>query len=325
MSKSIALYNLYVGEKRPSKEFAEVDFGDFIITIGQDYEEIVGQLPKGESKTTTFEVESDEDGGHMVEKNTFNKKKKGGWVITANLEVSNDKCFSILSEDRVMDGGVWDICCILTFITGRRVATEEHLEAFNPELYGDRACVFIETLWAAKLAWENRGALIDLNMASALHSYNGGLDNSFLNIKAYLFNCSLNVLIDRIPYGIPKLDKKIKDQLRAEIENAVRIFLSRNAGQHQLPSDTVDSYVASIGLAISNGPYSLTDKMFFLFKSMGIIEDGLDADAIKRIKSINKIRNGMVHSGEFRYDIHRDPEIVRRLTDVIVCIRDRLI
>ena len=65
-----------------------------------------------------------------------------------------------------MMGGLWDLCNLLTFLTGRRVVTTEYKSRYRADAYGDYAVVAdFETLKAASLAWQHRDYLVSRRFA----------------------------------------------------------------------------------------------------------------------------------------------------------------
>ena len=158
--RTIRLYNLYLGDKRPNGRFANVQVGPFTIRLVDEYEDQVRKIPHGESRTDHggFDLEA----GTRDFSTTYQKAGGAGWHVTAVATVDDSAAErSILCGPPADDHGVWDLCIILSFLTGRRVATDDLISRVSPAPGGTHACTPIFTLAAAGAAWPKRANVVE--------------------------------------------------------------------------------------------------------------------------------------------------------------------
>jgi len=113
----VPLYNLDLGKTHPGKRFGNVRVGPFVVKVVDDYETQVGKIPHTGSRTDSFDTETGKP------TTTFREASGSGWHVTAIAtpdEGTDER--SILCKPPADDGGAWDLCTILTFLTGRRAA-----------------------------------------------------------------------------------------------------------------------------------------------------------------------------------------------------------
>ena len=156
--KTLDLFNLYMGESRPGPSWSEREIGCLTVRLADDYDVKVSKLFQ-----PLREIIS-EAGLQIL------PERKGTWQATATMSWDGPEEKSILLNEPADDGGQWDLCHLLTFLTGRHVATAEYRERFSPHGYGDYAVAQIDTLRAAALAWQNRANLVP-KICTSLCSY----------------------------------------------------------------------------------------------------------------------------------------------------------
>lgn len=143
--RKIELFNLYVGDSRIPKS----NVGPFIIDFKPNYENLISCMYQPEQIIT-------EGFGLKYIKS----EQQGKWIPTADLWMSDDKEISVLRDPSINDGGVWDICQILSFITGRCVCTIDQIDTKNyKKITGEIVCNPIGTILSADEAWRNRNKI----------------------------------------------------------------------------------------------------------------------------------------------------------------------
>ena len=204
------LYNLYIGDTLPDKKWSSCDIGPFQVEMVSNYDEVVKKLYHPAKKIVI---------GLDNEKTSYIEESKGEWVITAiaNLSNSENTTKSILARYEIDDNGLWDLCTILTFLTGRPVVTSECLERYVLKSSCARACIDIETLIAAKLAWEHRSNLVSQELVYALLLYNEAITQGLIQILSYCYNTSLNILLDETNSKMHEVSSDIRQNLKKEI------------------------------------------------------------------------------------------------------------
>ena len=286
--RKIELYNLHIGSPRPSGNLSNGLIGPFTVKVVDDYEDQIEKLSKKPSKTTDLFT------GDV----TYKPGSPGGWTVTAVAEFDenseNEKSILLRKEDS--DNGLWDLCEILTFLTGRRVVTEESRDRYNPNMYGERACIDAETLKAASIAWNNRQTLKDKKIVYSLLYFNEILSQNSVQFMA-LCNTSLNIILDELVDEKDKVDKRTRKSLKADIDKV--IFES-----DLLTTEQKKAYSNLIGGKIGQGTSSLVGKLKDLLVQYEIVEEPSDVEepsntvVEKRIKYINAVRNRLTHAGK---------------------------
>ena len=280
------LYNLYIGDTLPDKKWSSCDIGPFQVEMVSNYDEVVKKLYHPAKKIVI---------GLDNEKTSYIEESKGEWVITAiaNLSNSENTTKSILARYEIDDNGLWDLCTILTFLTGRPVVTSECLERYVLKSSCARACIDIETLIAAKLAWEHRSNLVSQELVYALLLYNEAITQGLIQILSYCYNTSLNILLDETNSKMHEVSSDIRQNLKKEI---IKVIDSCNG----LDITQKSAYNGLLSAKIDQGIESLHDKLQRMLLEEGIISDeDCAGDVINRIKYVNIVRNKFTHTGRF--------------------------
>ena len=184
--KTVDLFNLYMGESRPDPSWSESSIGCLKVRLTDDYNAKVSRLPRPATKTIN------ETGLQR------SPPRKGTWQATATVSWKGSGEKSILLENEDDDVGLWDLCNLLTFLTGRSVVTQRYQEWYRPDIYGDSYAVIpIETLRAAELAWQNRERLVSENLHIALHLYNEAMNAHLLQSRAALYYTAMDIILSK--------------------------------------------------------------------------------------------------------------------------------
>ena len=203
-------------------------------------------------------------------------------------------------HEKCDDGGLWDLCNLLTFLTGRRVVTTEYKRRYRPDSYGDYAVVDFETLKAASLAWQHRSCLVSRNLHTALLLYNEAMEVSLLQPRAALYYTALdiilskpdNLILDDHKATYQKVSKSIRGKLKKEISNVLNCFEQTK----DLQPDQVKRYRHSLDNWIKDEP-TFTDKLFSLLQSLDIIDSPPTSKQKSQVQQVGRVRNRLVHTG----------------------------
>lgn len=277
--KTVDLFNLYIDGTRPDVPWSECKIGGLTVRLKDDYDSKVSLLPKPATKTIN------ETGLQR------SSAQKGTWQATATVSWKGAGEKSILLDKVADDGGLWDLCNLLTFMTGRSVVTEEYQERYRPDIYGDcYAVIPIETLPTAALAWQNRECLVSKNLHIALHLYNEAMNANLLQARAALYYTALDIILDQHKIDYKKVSKGIRKKLKREISD----LLTKTTG---LQPDQVERYRNLLYDGIDRGPTTL-DKLFSLLQSLEIIDSSPTHEQETRVRYINQVRNRLIHTGQ---------------------------
>ena len=316
---SIELYNLDVGD--PRRLLGEFPFriGPFVVRLAENYAIAVSQLRRPEQLQVSLAGPVNQLTRSVTR---IAESGVGGWHVTANATPDAcDPASSLLARSPVPDGGGRDLCEILTFLTGRRVATANMLQFFNPDSSSERACVPEETFPAADLAWRHRTRIATNGLSYAVMLENSAIDFWLMQVRAYLHNAVLNILVDKwpgedltvlpVPSG-PQVTRQVRNSLADCVGSAVRSF-------EELQEEAKDAYIPVLRARVQQGPSSLLDALMRLLRyNLGIIPVDADASVTRRVQFMNRVRNTMTHSGQMPELPGLEQAIADRYTAVIV-------
>lgn len=305
--KTLDLFNLYMGESRPGPPWSECEIGCLTVRLADDYDAKVSQLFQPRRQTVSVET-----GLQTL------PAREGTWQATATMSWDGAGEESILFNEPADDGGQWDLCQLLTFLTGRHVATAEYRERFSPHGCGDYAVADIDTLRAAALAWQNRKRLVDKNLHTALLLYNAAMNADLLQIRAALYCTALNIILDQHNMIYQKVNKRTRKKLKGEISDIL-------ANTTELQPDQAERYKHLLHNQIDRGP-SLLDKLFSLLQSLEIIDSPPTPDQETRVRYVDRVRNVLTHAGRTPKLIGQDKEQDKYYTaNIVVAIIPTLI
>ena len=290
--KTVDLFNLYMGKSRPGP-LAERKIGELAVRLTDDYDAKVAQLAKPASLVS--------DGTEVK----LLSSREGTWQATATVSYQDFQEKSVLLHEEGDDGGLWDLCNLLTFLTGRRVVTTEYKRRYRPDSYGDYAVVDFETLKAASLAWQHRNCLVSRNLHTALLLYNEAIEVNLLQSRAALYYTALdiilskpdNLILDDHKATYQKVSKNIRGKLKKEISNVLNCFEQTK----DLQPDQVKRYRHLLDNWIKDEP-TFTDKLFSLLQSLDIIDSSPTSKQKSQVQQVGRVRNRLVHTGRPRIE-----------------------
>lgn len=274
--KKIELFNLHIGCARPPSEWCVSTIGPFTVKLVDSYKCRVSRLYQRKSRV---------DG-------QVRQQQGGGWQVTATAEYDENSSTenSILLRRNGSDYGLWDLCTILTFLTGRRVVTAEYRDMYSPDMHWERACLDVETLRAASIAWCHRAKLADNGLVWALLYYNEALSHNSVPVLAALYTTSLDLLQNTSIEEGPEVDKQTRNKLRAKIKEVIHSCDFLSQGQK-------NAYKAIVGARISQGTNTSRVKLKNLLVNYRIVNEPIGDDVNTRIGYVNSVRNKLVHTG----------------------------
>ena len=288
--KTVDLFNLYVDEPRPDPPWSGHEIGGLTVRLTDDYDAKVAQLAKP-AKWVITEKEAKRLPPH-----------KGTWQATATVSWKDSVEKSILLDEECDDDGLWDLCNLLTFITGRSVVTAEYKDRYRPDIYGDDYVADpIETLRATALAWQNRTSLVSKNLHIALVLYNEAMNANLLQARAVLYYTALDIILNKLDNLIldnhKTTDQKVRKNIRKKLKNAISNVLNCFEQTEDLQPDQAERYRRSLDNWIKGEP-AFTDKLFSLLQSLDIIDSPPTSKQKVQVKLVGRVRNRLVHTGQ---------------------------
>lgn len=285
----IEIYNLDVGNKVLNADKNEARFQSITLTLVEDYTSIISRLSHSTQKEeqVTFSDSGIENTPKYIYPN------EGEWVVTATarVESSENEAESIFTFKPLNDGGVWDLCEILTFLTGRRVTTKEGTKQYNHKSIGVGACAPHNVLWFAEIAMKSRSNLAEKNIVEAMLLHNEAMSQNSMMIVAAMVNSAFNILLDRLSDSVQPVPKKVKSTLKAEINKIIDSCLELSP-EHRV------AYRAMVGAKIDQGTDSMVDKIKRLLLKLGVINEPIEPHVMDRVKYLNTVRNLSTHAGK---------------------------
>ena len=284
--KTLDIFNLYMGDTRPGPSWSERKIGCLTVRLADDYDGKVSNLSQPRRQIIS------EDGLQIL------PARKGTWQATATVSWNGPEEKSILldeTNETADDGGQWDLCHLLTFLTGRHVATAEYRERFSPHGHGDYAVAQIETLRATALAWQNRNCLVAKKLHLVLLLYNEAMNTSLLQSRAALYCTALNIILDQHHRDQQRQrnQQKVNKRTKKKLKNAISDILANTT---ELQPDQRERYKGLLHNQIDRGP-SLLDKLFSLLQSLEIIDTPPTPDQETRVRYVDRVRNLLTHTG----------------------------
>jgi hypothetical protein len=301
----IELFNLYVGDRRP--RLSEVRIGPFIVRLLDDYEAAVRQIPHGRTNVDQYDFEKHE--WVAIERRPA---VAGTWAATAIVTAETGGEKSVLLDEPLDDGGIWDLCSLLTFLTGRRVAIKEDLDRFTPLPSSSIACFRQATLQTCATAWKTRERLLKDDLWLALMLHNAALSDNLLQTAAALHFAALNIILDRVPGR--RLSKEKEAELIAAVDAAV--------DASGLEGDEPNAMRRLLTARVRDGLGSLNDKLSTLLTDRKIISDddrkSHGATIASTAKHVIEVRNRLTHTGSIpRLRPLSEPQALQRTIDVV--------
>ena len=280
--KTVDLFNLYVDEPRPDPPWSEYEIGGLTVRLTDDYDSKVAQLARPAIRVV--------DGTGVKRL----PPHRSTWQATATVSWKDSVEKSVLLDEECDDEGLWDLCNLLTFITGRSVVTAEYKGRYRPDIYGDSyAAIPIETLKAAALAWQNRENLVSRNLHIALILYNEAMNANLLQARAALYYTALNIILDNHKTTYEKTNKGVRRRLKNEISKV----LNRFEETEKLQPDQAERYKRLLKDRIDRGPTS-KDKLLSLLQSLEVVDPSPTLSQDKRVYDVDQVRNSLVHTGQ---------------------------
>ena len=287
MSKTESLYGLFVGDKCPEPPFYEAYLDGIRVKLAADYEAAATRVPQNAQRVDALRWEAGRDLEVAVE---LRARKEGTWVATAIAEIERDGLESILLHEPSRDDGIWDLCQMLTFITGRVVTTQDHLHRNRPDLIvGSPLCIGAETLRALIIAWQKRRVLVDRGLVWAFLNYTEALRSDTVQTRGFHMNAAMNVLVD----ALTTAEHRIKKPMRTLLKQDLEAWLKERT---DLDDDPRSMLIPRLNSAIDS-PGGLNDRTIRLLQSYEVLTDRPTEGQLLRVGFINRLRNALVHRG----------------------------
>lgn len=184
---------------------------------------------------------------------------------------------------------IWDLCIILSFITGMRVCLHNQRFGYNPNHCREGICKPSEALYAAGRAWQQRKAFAsDVNLIRALYALLNSQSIDDAIAKSILVNTAFNCLMLHAP----------KQKKSAQYMKMVKAYIKQALKELKSYPELVGSSEivrANLNNALSRVSYD-QQMIYFLISAKVLDQKDITKDVAKRVMFINTLRNVATHS-----------------------------
>jgi len=295
--------NLDLGPQPPFRKFA---VGPYQIDLVSNYDELRAGLSSLRRETWPLDVID----GAPVERKMITKEKAGANSITATVQCENEP-EAILSIGR--EQGIWDLCLILSYLSGRNVFLPENERRYQHIVHGFDVVRSWQMPQAAEIAWSNRTNFRSVREMRPLWYFLHLNSSSDADVKALLGCVALEIiqtveddgLREPLPIGFEALIAKLKEEIE---ESEIR------------DKDLKNRLKSAVGMW---GPKNAQEKFKNLLMKYELVDRSLNGIPAQRVRCIWEMRNRFAHEGEFA-----DPkwiDDVERKREVQIYIAARII
>ena len=215
--------------------------GPFSIRFVDDYDERRQRLSEKGQFVSKLKF-----GGGVLEAEEFTlpRRKAQGWVCTATaIHDGTPGVQSYFAEMPIDDSGLWDLLELLTLFTGRRVTSDDYKERHGTAYahVGRRMEISFLALHAAEKAWPGRQDLVKHEMEMAIPNHNQAVSD-MIQTRASHYTTALDIVfanhpsLSREARSGGKIDKRIKEALKAKVQEAATSCEDLSVDQRMLPS-----------------------------------------------------------------------------------------
>lgn len=296
------LMNFDLGSNPLWREF---DVGPYKIALVPDYDELQPALSSLRMETSPLDL-----GLQPAEPTIVTKEKAGKNSITATAESTNEPD-AILTPGR--EQGIWDLCLILSYLSGRNVFLPENERRYQHIVHGFDIVRGWQMPQAAETAWSNRTNFRSVREMRPLWYFLHLNSSSDADVKALLGCVALEIiqkveddgLREPLPAGFETLIAKLKEEIE---ESEIR------------DKDLKNRLKSAVGMW---GPKNAQEKFKKLLTKYALVEGSLNGIPSQRARCIWEMRNRFAHEGEFA-----DPkwiDDVERKREVQIYIAARII
>ena len=302
------LYNLDLGENPAIRTF---QVGPFTIALVNDYDDIQKHLSALPSEENKFDSSS----GSIIRTKTYRPAIVGEALITAtaSCDIEGDALLikdetssspeedALLSTDltpTISDGDtkpvnettpeIWDLCVIFSYLTGRRVYTEDEKRRFSHIHHGFGVVQPSDIIKAANRAWDNRSNFNTYEKLIPLWLYLHINDTSEIQLKL-LIGCVILELITN-------LEVTFTSNIPDELKNCIDV-VKKTIQNSSLAKDTKGKFTSTVS---HWGEKSLNEAFRELFFNYDLTPMTVTGDMKKRVDAISSYRNSIVHAGKLK-------------------------
>lgn len=274
------IYNLDHGQRSPT----EIALDGVTILINNEHVQALQGMHANGSVAT--EVAVDKDGVRSVE--TQRPEVPGSWMVTAILRVHEDPMpRSHLASHPQAQSPEFDFCLLASFLSGRRVCTEDQLGRYRHDVHSDGAVDLSEFLKSIKVAWAARSTF-PAALLPALWYTCAGDESHELSVKAALFTTALDVVSEY--YWKKSKKPPFSNEVRDALVEKLKLVVIAEKLPDDAHKDVVDKFIPI-------GKPSALSKLQHLLMELDVAPSGGSVEFEDRMQCVNAVRNKYVHTG----------------------------
>lgn len=298
MALQIDLQNLSVGPVLGGvrTQLEAVKIGPFSIRFAEDYEARHGRLTARMQMRSSMKF----SGGLLkVEEVEVPPSYATGWVTTAVAEHDGTTGVrSLLAESPIDDDGVWDLCELLTLVTGCRVTSPQYSERHGAAYrhIGRSAKIPLQSLHVTAAAWPGRDNVVACGMEMAIPSHNQAVSD-MIQTQASHYTTALDIICAKYPAQSQagKDETNVSDELKAAIKEKVTLAVKSCEG---LSDAQKEAFVNILCARVQQGTAKgFVGKLQDVLTDLGAIDEKPHKDVLARVKFIDTARNAIIHNG----------------------------
>ncbi len=302
MNKRYKIYNFDHGIDYPSR----FRFGPFKIIINEEHCENLSKIPHDR----TFTYSHDFSDGSFKKIIKEEPQIEGGWIETSLVEIrATDIKKSILYPNNKSDT-LDDLCLILSFLTGRRVAHENNnLIFYNPQRHAGQI-VHKGFLSRSSLSWDNIENIKKRRLGAQFYNLSLGCECENLIAQSAYINSAFNGIYDEW-FEKNKFKKILKEKTNDNIvtKQSKKVINDRirNLIDEYYKKDPIHPILKNDFEKRLNELWrpTATTQIRFFIESMGIVSfynDQTLEQKQKRLEWLSKVRNSFAHTGDIPKD-----------------------
>ncbi len=291
------IFNFDHGIDQPT----ELVYGPFSIIINESHCQNIKRLCRRASTSFTYT-----DNFKPVV--SYNPASSGETVETALIRLDDQNSEgSLLFPEIPWVTSYYDLVIILSFLTGRRVYLEEHLDECVNQRYLDGA-VSKNFFRSQRICWENIPKIKDLGVSHALANltmaYNA---RDLLGMSAYA-NSALDTITSSwinfhkmTKFNESKLINTCLTQAATLLEQSLltrlQIKFLHLLTKEKIPKNIIQDITARISIKNISSPSALYKLKKFL-SAYDLYDENASEMEEKRVKLLNTLRNSVTHTGK---------------------------
>lgn len=288
------LYNFDHKVTSPTK----FTLGDFKIIITKEHCDNLDKMPANEK----FIYTHDENGNSIIIKKS---KTTGDWINTATVKIDNANiCASKILSNDLNANNIVDLCNLLTFLTGRRVAIKENIDRHNSRQCLDHSVRIQNIIFWGNNCWNKLPEITNYNLGiqfvNLTYAYES---NEFMSMAAYITS-TLNAVYDewwkneQLIFLNKSMKRKIKKKIRDILKKSF-VFQFKKKLISVLHSESVShDIIEDVEKTINEfGKPSAIYKLKKFLIYLDVYPEIDNQESKNRLKWINTVRNLLVHNG----------------------------